>query len=191
AVWLADDGIVEPLSLVKAIASEAVRLGVTIAEGVRVTALRHDDRRVLGVSTETGNIDADVVVLCGGMWTAQLAAPAGVRIPLHPVEHHYVLSHSIGHSIEGLPVVRDPDGSIYFRGRGEALMLGAFQQTSKPWLVDRIPDDFAFSLREGLARLPLLDTVGIEKFVNGPESFTPDGNPLVGETGELRNLYVN
>jgi 4-methylaminobutanoate oxidase (formaldehyde-forming) len=203
AVWLPDDGIVEPLSLVKAIASEAVRRGATIAEGVRVTALRHDGRRVLGVSTETGDIDADAVVLCGGIWTAQLAAAAEIHIPLHPVEHHYVLSHSIGHSIEGLPVVRDPDGSIYFRGRGESLMLGAFQQTSKPWLVERVPDDFAFSLlgadwehfaaplKEGLARLPLLDTVGIEKFVNGPESFTPDGNPLVGETAELRNLYVN
>ena len=69
-------------------------------------------------------------------------------LPLQPVEHHYVLSNSVGADIDGLPVVRDPDGSIYFRGRGEALMLGAFQQTSKPWLVDRVPDDFAFQLLE-------------------------------------------
>lgn len=202
-VWLPDDGIVEPLSLARAVASEARRRGVLIAEGVRVTSVRHDRGRVGGVSTDSGDIEAEAVVLCGGMWTAQIAAAAGVSVPLHPVEHHYVLSGPVGEDIEGLPVVRDPDGSIYFRGRGDSLMLGAFQQESKPWLVDRIPDDFAFALlepdwehfaaplREGLRRLPLLDSIGIAKFVNGPESFTPDGSPLVGETAEIRRLYVS
>lgn len=202
-VWLPDDGLVEPLALVRAIASEARRLGVHIVEGVRVTALREDGGRATGVSTTAGDIESETVVLCGGMWTAQLAASAGVSVPLHPVEHHYVLSNPVGQDIDGLPVMRDPDGSIYCRGKGDALMLGAFQQTSKPWLVDRVPDGFAFSLlepdwdhfaaplKEGLRRLPLLASVGIAKFVNGPESFTPDGNPLVGETAEIRRLYVN
>ena len=202
-VWLPGDGIVEPLSLVRAIASEASRRGVQIIEGVRVTELRHRDRHILGVTTNAGLIDASTVVLCAGMWTAQLARAAGVSIPLHPVEHHYVLSNPVGSDIERLPVVRDPDGSIYFRGKGSALMLGSFQQTSKPWLVNRVPDDFAFSLlepdwqhfeaplKEGLRRLPLLESVGIAKFVNGPESFTPDGNPLVGEVPGIRRLYVD
>ena len=202
-VWLPDDGIVEPLALVRAIASEARRLGALVVEGVRVTALLERGGRAAGVSTTAGDIESETVVLCGGMWTAQLAASAGVSVPLHPVEHHYVLSNPVGRDIDALPVMRDPDGSIYCRGKGEALMLGAFQQTSKPWLVDRVPDDFAFSLlepdwehfaaplKEGLRRLPPLASLGVAKFVNGPESFTPDGNPLVGETAEIRRLYVS
>jgi 4-methylaminobutanoate oxidase (formaldehyde-forming) len=202
-IWLPDDGIVEPLSLVRAIAHQAMRNGVAICEGVRVMDVLHRDGRVTGVATSAGALEAETVVLCGGMWSAQLAERVGVSLPLQPVEHHYVLSNSVGADIDGLPVVRDPDGSIYFRGKGEALMLGAFQQTSKPWLVDRVPDDFAFQLldpdwehfkaplAEGLMRLPLLESLGIAKFVNGPESFTPDGNPLVGEVAELRRLYVS
>ena len=202
-VWLPDDGIVEPLELVRAIAGEARRRGVLILEDVRVTGVRERGGHVAGVSTTAGDIDAETVVLCGGMWTAQLAASAGVSIPLHPVEHHYVLSNPVGSDIDALPLVRDPDGSIYFRGKGDVLMLGAFQEASKPWLVDRVPDDFAFQLlepdwehfagplKEGFRRLPLLETLGIAKFVNGPESFTPDGNPLVGETAEIRRLFVN
>jgi glycine cleavage system aminomethyltransferase T/glycine/D-amino acid oxidase-like deaminating enzyme len=203
AIWLPGDGIVEPLSLVRAIAHQAVRNGVAVAEGVRVTDILHRDGRVTGVATSAGTVEADAVVLCGGMWSAQLAERIGVSLPLQPVEHHYVLSNSVGSDIDGLPVVRDPDGSIYFRGKGEALMLGAFQQTSKPWLVDRVPNDFAFRLLgpdwehfkaplgEGLRRLPLLNSVGIAKFINGPESFTPDGNPVVGEVAEMRRLYVS
>jgi glycine cleavage system aminomethyltransferase T/glycine/D-amino acid oxidase-like deaminating enzyme len=202
-VWLPDDGIVDPLSLVQAIADEARRRGVLIVERVRVTEVRELGGRVTGVSTSAGEIDAETVVLCGGMWTAQLAASAGVSIPLHPVEHHYVLSNPVGSDVDALPLVRDPDGSIYFRGKGDALMLGAFQETSKPWLVDQVPDDFAFQLlepdwehfaaplKEGFRRLPLLESLGIAKFVNGPESFTPDGNPLVGETAEIRRLFVS
>ena len=203
AVWLPDDGIVEPLNLVVALASESRRRGVVILEGIRVTEVREQSGRVTGVSTTAGPVAADTVVLCGGMWTTQLAQTTGLCIPLHPVEHHYVLSNPIGSDIEGLPVVRDPDGSIYFRGKCDALMLGAFQQTSKPWLVDRVPDGFAFQLlepdwehfsaplREGLRRLPLMRSLGIAKFVNGPESFTPDGNPLVGELAGVRRLYVS
>ncbi len=114
-----------------------------------------------------------------------------------------MLSNPVGGDITGLPVVRDPDGSIYFRGKGSALMLGSFQKASKPWLVNRVPDDYAFSLlepdwqhfeaplKEGLRRLPLLESAGIATFVNGPESFTPDGNPLVGEVTGIRRLYVD
>jgi heterotetrameric sarcosine oxidase gamma subunit len=202
-VWLPGDGIVEPLSLAQAIASEARKRGVQVIEGVRVTELRNRDGQIRGVATNAGPIDAGIVVLCAGMWTAQLARSVGVSVPLHPVEHHYVLSNPVGSDIDHLPVVRDPDGSIYFRGKGSALMLGSFQQTSKPWLVHEVPHDFAFSLlkpdwqhfeaplKEGLRRLPLLETVGIARFVNGPESFTPDGNPLVGEVPGIRRLYVD
>jgi len=202
AVLLPGDGIVDPRLLAEAIASEARRRGVELFEGVGVTALDRAGAAVTGVQTTAGPIEAPVVVLCAGMWTRQLAAPLGAEIPMQAVEHHYVLSHDTGADLDGLPVVRDPDGSIYFRGKGRSLMLGAFQATSKPWLVDPIPDDFAFSLlepdwshfasplHEGLRRLPDLERLGFERFVNGPESFTPDGNPLVGEVPGVRRLYI-
>jgi len=203
AIWLPHDGIVDPLALTRAIAEAARRKGVVIHEGAGVDALRTAGGRVTGVRTPAGDVEAEIVVLCTGMWTRQLADQTGVAIPIQPVEHHYVLSHPVGDHVDTLPVVRDPDGCIYFRGRDGRLMLGAFQPTSKPWLVDRVPDDFAFSLleddwehfappfAEGRARLPTLDEVGIESFVNGPESFTPDGNALVGALPGIAGLYVD
>jgi 4-methylaminobutanoate oxidase (formaldehyde-forming) len=201
-VWLPNDGIVDPPALAVAVADAARRRGVQVREGSRVTELLTRDGRVTGVRTAGGTVSATLVVLCTGMWTRQLTKGLSIDIPLHPVEHHYVLSHSVGEDITGLPVTRDPDGSIYFRGRGDAILLGAFQRVSKPWLVDRIPDDFSFSLlepdwdhfadplEEGLRRVPQLRSLGIERFVNGPESFTPDGNPLVGELPGIHGLYV-
>jgi glycine cleavage system aminomethyltransferase T/glycine/D-amino acid oxidase-like deaminating enzyme len=201
-VWLADDGIVDPPALAEAIAEAARRRGARIVEGVSVTGLLENAGTVTGVQCGEAAIRAETVVLCCGMWTRQLAATSGIDVPLQPVEHHYVLSRSVGEDITGLPVTRDPDASIYFRGKGEALMLGAFQRVSKPWLVDHVPEDFSFRLlepdwehfapplEEGLRRLPALRELGIERFVNGPESFTPDGNPLVGEMPEMRGLYI-
>jgi 4-methylaminobutanoate oxidase (formaldehyde-forming) len=126
----------------------------------------------------------------------------GVNLPLHPVEHHYIVTNPIEGAFDELPLGRDPDLCIYFRGEGNGIMLGAFQKFTKPWLVDKIPDDFSFKLLEpdwekyqdplaaGRWRIPALETCGFEKFVNGPESFTPDNNWLMGETPELRNLFV-
>ena len=201
AVWLPNDGIVDPLALTRAIAEAARRDGVRIFEGAGVEEVLTTGGRVAGVRTSLGDVEAEIVVLCTGMWTPQVAA--GVPIPIQPVEHHYVLSNPVGEDVDTLPVVRDPDGCIYFRGREGRLMLGAFQATSKPWMVDRVPDDFAFSLldpdwehfappfAEGRRRLPQLDALGIDTFVNGPEGFTPDGNALVGAVPGIAGLYVS
>jgi 4-methylaminobutanoate oxidase (formaldehyde-forming) len=203
AVWLPNDGIVDPLALTRAIAEAARRDGVRIFEGAGVEEVLTTGGRIAGVRTSLGDVEAETVVLCTGMWTPQLAQAAGVAIPIQPVEHHYVLSNAIGEDVDTLPVVRDPDGCIYFRGRDGKLMLGAFQATSKPWMVDRVPDDFAFSLlepdwqhfappfAEGRKRLPQLDALGIDSFVNGPEGFTPDGNALVGAVPGIAGLYIS
>jgi sarcosine dehydrogenase len=202
AMLLPGDGIVEPRLLTEAVGAEARRRGVDIREGVTVTSIDCAGGVLTGVRTTAGPVDAPVVVLCTGMWTRQLAAPLDLHIPMQAVQHHYALSRDTGQDLDHLPVVRDPDGSIYFRGKGRSLMLGAFQAASKPWLVDRIAGDFAFALldpdwehfaeplREGQRRLPALEDLGFERFVNGPESFTPDGNPLVGEVPGVRRLYV-
>jgi len=136
------------------------------------------------------------------MWTRELGSRCGVTIPLYPVEHHYVITEPIDGAFDDLPVGRDPDLCIYFRGEGDAVLLGAFQALSKPWMVERVPNDFSFQLlepdwekfaeplRNGKWRIPALATCRFAKFVNGPESFTPDNNFILGEAPELRNLFV-
>jgi 4-methylaminobutanoate oxidase (formaldehyde-forming) len=202
AAWLPHDGRAEPTQLPRAIGEGARRHGATIREGVRVLEVLHRDGRATGVRTDRGDVTAEKVVLACGMWTRQLALGCGVSVPLHPVEHHYLLSNSTGQDLDRAPVTRDLDGTIYFRGEADTILIGAFQPESKPWLVDRVPDDFAFSLlepdwehfeeplAEGYARLPILREIGFARFVNGPESFTPDGNLIMGETPELADLYV-
>jgi 4-methylaminobutanoate oxidase (formaldehyde-forming) len=202
AAWLPDDARVEPLPVTRAVAEGARRHGASVHERVRVLEVLHGAGRATGVRTDRGDIEAEVVVLACGMWTRQLGLECGVSVPLYPVEHHYLVSNPVGQDLDLTPVTRDLDGTIYFRGEGDAILIGAFQPESKPWLIDRVPDDFAFSLfdpdwpqfaaplQEGYERLPILREVGFDRFVNGPESFTPDGNFLLGETPELAGLHV-
>jgi 4-methylaminobutanoate oxidase (formaldehyde-forming) len=201
-LWLPDDGKVQPKLTALALAKGAELRGATLRENVRVNGLLHRNGRVTGVRTAAGDVSAEVVVLCGGMWTRQLALDCGVNVPLYPVEHHYAVSNPIPGVTDDCPCTRDPDGEIYFRTDGAQIILGAFQKHTKPWLVDRVPDDFSFKLldpdwekfavplKEGLYRLPALESAGFERFVNGPESFTPDSNFLLGETPELAGLFV-
>jgi 4-methylaminobutanoate oxidase (formaldehyde-forming) len=207
AFWIPHDGRVLPGEVPLALAKGARAGGAQVLEGVRVTKLLSKDGRVTGAETHLGTIQAEVVVLTGGMWTRQLALSAGVNIPLHPVEHHYVVSKPLPGADGNCPCTRDMDGSTYFRGEdlpdgGGGVLLGAFQRTTKIWDVPRVPDDFSFGLLEpdrekfsdplaqGLLRIPGLKAAGFSKFVNGPESFTPDNNFLLGETAELRGLFV-
>jgi 4-methylaminobutanoate oxidase (formaldehyde-forming) len=202
AAWLPHDGKVIPKEVTFALAKGAQRQGAEIFENVRVLDVEHRDGRANGVTTTRGTIRAEHVVLTGGMWTRELGLRCGVTIPLYPVEHHYVVTEPMAGAFDGLPVGRDPDLGIYFRGEGDALVLGAFQNSSKPWRVDRVPETFSFQLLEadwekfaeplknGKHRIPALETAKFAKFVNGPESFTPDNHFIMGEAPELRNLFV-
>lgn len=202
AAWLPSDGKVIPKEIPVALAKGAARRGAKILENVRVLSVEHRQGRVTGVTTDQGSIQAEYVVLCGGMWTRELGLRCGVTIPLYPVEHHYVVTEPIAGAFDELPVGRDPDLCIYFRGEGQGVMLGAFQDYSKAWNVPRIPDQFSFQLLEpdwekfsvplanGRHRIPALQDCKFEKFVNGPESFTPDNNFILGEAPELKHLFV-
>ncbi|MFO0810936.1 MAG: FAD-dependent oxidoreductase [Gemmataceae bacterium] len=202
AVWLPEDGKVVPRQTAEALAKGAEQSGATLRQGVRVLNLLTDGRRVTGVRTDHGDVTAEVVVLCGGMWTRTLGLTSGVTVPLYPVEHHYVVSHEIEGVHDNMPCTRDPDGATYFRSEGRKVVLGAFQWHTKAWMVDRPPDDFKFQLlepdwekfadplREGEHRLPPLKAAGYEKFVNGPESFTPDNNFILGAAPEYDGLYI-
>lgn len=200
--WLPHDGKVLPKEVALALAKGAQRAGATIVEHCRVLEIEHAHGRATGVLTNQGRINAQFLVLTGGMWARELGLRCGVTIPLYPVEHHYVVTEPLAGAFDELPVGRDPDLGLYFRGEGNAVMLGAFQNFSKPWRVDRIPDDFSYQLLEpdwgkfaeplanGKHRIPALQEARFAKFVNGPESFTPDNSFLMGETPELRNLFV-
>ncbi|MFM7819158.1 MAG: FAD-dependent oxidoreductase, partial [Verrucomicrobiota bacterium] len=211
SAWLPHDGKVIPKEVTLALAKGASMRGARVVENARVVDILHADGRATGVrvalthpdgSVEERVLQADIVVLTGGMWARQIGLRCGVSLPLHPVEHHYLVSNPIEGAFDELPVGRDPDRCLYFRGEGNRVMLGAFQAESKPWKVDRVPDRFSFQLLEadwdkfsvplahGKHRIPALQTSGFEKFVNGPESFTPDNNFLMGETPELRSLFV-
>jgi 4-methylaminobutanoate oxidase (formaldehyde-forming) len=202
AAWLPDDGKVIPKEVPIALARGASSRGAAIFENIRVHGIERRDGRVTAVKTDQGGIKADYVVLCGGMWTRQLGLSCGVTIPLYPVEHHYVVTEPIVGAFDELPVGRDPDLCIYFRGEGEGVLLGAFQEFSKPWMVDKVPEKFSFELLEpdwekfsvplanGRHRLPALSNCKFAKFVNGPECFTPDNNFIMGEAPEMRHLFV-
>ena len=202
AAWLPHDGKLIPKELALALAKGAQQRGVTIFENVTVTNVLTKNGRATGVQVGEEFIKADFVVLAGGMWTRELGLRCGVTIPLYPVEHHYVVSNPIPGAFDELPVGRDPDLCIYFRGEGDAVMLGAFQAHSKAWQVNQVPEKFSFQLLEpdwekfseplasGKHRIPALTNSGFAKFVNGPESFTPDNNFILGEAPELRNLFV-
>ena len=209
ATLLQNVRVLEVLHRDRRIAGVRVRHNDTVAADVTRIASPTNGERGLGrenpslvTSAATFEIKADYVVLAGGMWTRDLGLRCGVTIPLYPVEHHYVVTEPIAGAFDELPVGRDPDLCIYFRGEANAVLLGAFQASSKPWLVERVPDDFSFQLlepdwekfaeplRNGKWRIPALETCGFAKFVNGPESFTPDNNFILGEAPELRNLFV-
>jgi 4-methylaminobutanoate oxidase (formaldehyde-forming) len=202
AAWLPHDGKVIPKEIPVALAKGARSRGATIIEGVRVLDVETKRGRVVGVKTNRGEVKAEYVVLAGGMWTRELGLRCGVTIPLYPVEHHYIVTEDLPNAFDELPVGRDPDLCIYFRGEGKGVMLGAFQEYSKAWMVDRVPDDFAFKLLEpdwdkfsvplanGRHRIPALKDCKFSKFVNGPESFTPDNNFIMGEAPEVENLFV-
>ena len=202
AAWLPHDGKVIPKEVALALAKGAQSRGARIIEGVRVTGIQHRNGRATGVETAGGTITAEIVVLTGGMWARELGLRCGVSLPLHAVEHHYVVSNPIPGAFDELPVGRDPDLCLYFRGEGDSVMLGAFQAESKPWTVDPIPANFSFQLlepdwekfseplRNGKHRIPALETSGLQKFVNGPESFTPDNQFLLGEAPEMQGLFV-
>lgn len=202
AAWLPHDGKVIPKDVAQALAQGARSHGVQIVQNCRVTDIEHSHGRVTGVRTDSAVVRADYVVICGGMWAREIGLRCGLTLPLYPVEHHYVLTEPIPGAFDELPVGRDPDLCIYFRGEGNAIMLGAFQKYTKPWMSYPVPSDFSFKLlepdwekfadplRAGQWRIPAMASARFEKFVNGPESFTPDNNFLLGEAPGIQNLFA-
>src|SRR5688572_16053556 len=202
ALWFPADGKANPADLAMSLAKGARNLGVKIREGVRVTAVHTRNGSVSGVSTPEGEIECSILVNCAGQWARTLGAQSGVNIPLHSAEHFYVVTEPIKGVYPMLPVMRDPDGFIYFKEEVGGLVMGGFEPVAKPWGMDGIPDKFEFQLlpedweqfqplmEAAMHRVPALETAGVKMLLNGPESFTPDGNFILGEAPEVRNYFV-
>ncbi|MEO5850966.1 MAG: FAD-dependent oxidoreductase [Nocardioides sp.] len=211
AIWLPGDGKVNPTDLTQSLARGARQRGVRVVEGVRVTGITTADGpgglRVTGVRTDRGDVEAEVVVNCAGQLAkavAELVADrVPVTVPLHSAEHFYVVTEPVSGVHPDLPIMRDPDGWTYFKEEVGGLVVGGFEPDAKPWVApDAIPHPFEFALlpedwehfsvlmEQAVVRVPALADVGIRKFYNGPESFTPDNQFLLGETPGLRGLFL-
>jgi 4-methylaminobutanoate oxidase (formaldehyde-forming) len=202
ALWLPDDAKVNPADVTQALARGARMNGARIVERTRITAVRAQNGVVTGVATTGGDIKAEVVVNCAGQWGRQVGRLAGVNVPLHSAEHMYVVTGRIDGVHPDLPVLRDPDGYIYVKEEVGGLLVGGFEPVAKPWGMDGIPENFEFGMlpddwdqfqvlmENALIRLPPLERAEIKTFMNGPESFTPDNNFIMGEAPELKNFFV-
>ncbi len=200
--YVAEDGRANPVDVTMALAMGARMAGATVVEGVPVTDVLTKDGVVIGVRTAFGDVEAEVVVNCAGMWARQLGAKSGVNIPLQAAEHYYLLTGEIPEVSRDWPVLEDPSHHGYFREEGGGLMIGMFEPVCAPWNVGGIPEDFSFGelppdwermgpyLEKAMSRVPISMEVGIRKFFCGPESFTADLQPVVGEAPELKNYFV-
>jgi 4-methylaminobutanoate oxidase (formaldehyde-forming) len=201
-VWLPNDAQANPIDCTMAFAKAARNMGVQIIEGVRVLDVIQANGKAQGVSTEQGDIQADFVINCGGLWGRKLGKEAGVNIPLHGCEHFYVVTEKIEGLNGNLPIVREQSAGAYYKEEAGALLIGAFEPKAKPWGMDGIPADFCFDelaedwdhlmpvLEGAMHRVPIIGEIGIRKFFNGPESFTPDDRFHIGEAPELKNYFV-
>ncbi|MEZ4366050.1 MAG: FAD-dependent oxidoreductase [Kofleriaceae bacterium] len=200
--YVPGDGRADPVGVTMAMAKGARARGVTFVEGVAATDVVRRGGAVAGVVTDHGTITCDVAVNCAGMWARQLGARHGVSIPLQAAEHYYLITDPMPELTPDLPVLEDPSSHGYFREEVGRLMIGLFEPVCAPWRVEGIPDDFSFGeippdwdrmtpyLERAMARVPRAMDVGIRKLFCGPESFTPDLQPIVGEAPELRNYFV-
>jgi 4-methylaminobutanoate oxidase (formaldehyde-forming) len=203
AIWLPKDGTANPTDVTQSLAKGAKLRGARVVERVRVTGVDIRDGVVRGVLTDLGSIEAETVVICAGQWAHAMAAQLGVTVPLHSAEHFYVVTDAIDGVDRMMPILRDPDGYTYFKEEVGGLVVGGFEPIAKPWVApDEIPYPFEFQLLDedwehfevlmesAVHRLPVLAHTGVKRFYNGPESFTPDNQFVLGAAPHVRGLYV-
>jgi heterotetrameric sarcosine oxidase gamma subunit len=202
AIWIPGDGKANPADLCMSLAKGARQRGARLVEQVEVTGVLTEHGRVAGVRTAQGDVRCEVLINCAGQWARQFGALAGVNVPLYPAEHFYIVTDRIDGVHPMLPVMRDPDGFIYYKEEVGGLLMGGFEPVAKPWRVEPIPSTFQFQLLpedwaqfeplmvNAIHRTPCLETAPVKMLLNGPESFTPDGNFILGEAPELAGYFV-
>lgn len=202
AAYMPTDGQANPSDITQALAKGARMAGASIFEDTKVTDIEIEDGRIRAVITDQGRIECEKVICCAGQWTRDFAARFGVNVPLVPMEHQYMVTEAIEGVTSDLPTLRDPDRLTYYKEEVGGLVMGGYEPNPIPWAKTGIPKGFHYSLLDSnfdhfeqlmelaLGRVPALESAGIKTLTNGPESFTPDGNFIIGEAPELRNFYV-
>ena len=202
AAFLPTDGQASPSDITQSLAKGARMHGAVIHEHTRVTGIDISNGAVTGVITGKGTIACEKVINCAGMWAREVGAMAGVSVPLQAMQHQYMITEKIKDLPAGLPTLRDPDRLIYFKEEVGGLVMGGYEPNPISWGNEAIPPGFEFQLLQSdwdhfepmmeaaLGRVPALETAGIKQLLNGPESFTPDGNYIMGEAPEVRGFFV-
>ncbi|UWS06803.1 GcvT family protein [Phaeobacter inhibens] len=202
AAFMPTDGQANPSDITQALAKGARMAGARIFEDTKVIDIEIEDGRIRAVITEHGRIECEKVICCAGQWTRTFAKRFGVNVPLVPMEHQYMVTEPFEGVPSNLPTLRDPDRLTYYKEEVGGLVMGGYEPNPIPWATDGIPKGFHYSLldsnfdhfeqlmEQALGRVPALEHAGIKTLTNGPESFTPDGNFIIGEAPELSNFYV-
>jgi 4-methylaminobutanoate oxidase (formaldehyde-forming) len=202
AAFLPTDGQANPSDITQSLAKGARMNGARIFEDVEVTGFEVANNRIAAVLTAQGRIACEAAVVCAGQWTRDLCAGIGINVPLVSIEHQYIITEAIPGITPNLPTLRDPDRLTYYKEEVGGLVMGGYEPDPIPWAVDGIPNGFNFSLLNAnwdhfgqimelaMGRVPALQTAGVKTLLNGPESFTPDGNFILGEAPECAGVFI-
>jgi glycine cleavage system T protein len=202
ASWLPTDGQASPSDITQSLAKGARMHGAKLFENVRVTGFEMKDGRILKVKTDQGDVACDKVVNCAGQWARQVGAMAGINVPLQPVKHQYIITEKLPGLATDAPTLRDPDRRTYFKEEVGGLVMGGYEPNPQGWTTGDVPNDWEFRLfdddfdhfeqhmMQAIERVPGLADVGVKQMINGPESFTPDGNFILGVAPECSNMFV-
>ena len=202
ASWLPTDGQASPSDITQSLARGARMHGAKLIENVRVTGFEMNGDRIVKVKTDQGDIACEKVVNCAGQWARQVGEMAGINVPLQPVKHQYIITEKIDGLSSNAPTIRDPDRRTYFKEEVGGLVMGGYEPNPQSWMTGDVPNDWQFRLFDddfdhfeqhmlaAIERVPALETVGVKQMINGPESFTPDGNFILGVAPECSNMFV-
>ncbi len=202
AAFLPTDGQANPSDITQSLARGARMAGAKIFENVEVTGFEIEKGRVVAVLTDRGRVACEVAVNCAGQWARELGRLAGVNVPLVSVEHQYMVTERIEGVTPDLPTLRDPDRLTYYKEEVGGLVMGGYEPNPIPWAQKGFPRNFEFQLLDSnfdhftpimelaMGRVPALQSAGVKQLINGPESFTPDGNFILGEAPELGGFFV-
>jgi dimethylglycine dehydrogenase len=205
ALWDPLDGDVDPSGVTYAYAKAARALGASYHTHSAVTETRQRKDGSWDVVTDKGTIHAEHIVNAGGLWAREVGKLSGLNLPVQPMEHHYLITESIPEieeREERLPAGIDYEGNMYFRQEGQGMLLGTYEQIATPWSVNGTPQNFGHELLDpkldniaerlelGFQRIPALEKAGIKDIINGPFTFGPDGNPMIGPVPGMRNYWT-
>ncbi|MEK1891310.1 MAG: FAD-dependent oxidoreductase [Phyllobacterium sp.] len=202
ASWLPTDGQASPSDITQSLARGARMHGAKLIENIRVTGFEMEGDRIVRVRTDKGEITCEKVVNCAGQWARQVGELAGINVPLQPVKHQYIITDKIDGLAANAPTIRDPDRRTYFKEEVGGLVMGGYEPDPQPWTTGDVPNDWQFRLfdddfdhfeqhmLQAIERIPAIAAVGVKQMINGPESFTPDGNFILGIAPECTNMFV-